>query len=75
MRSKTATAVALALILTLSGCATIQELIQEPEITFDGVAVRDISLVEGTFLIQFLVSNQNYVATKGVKPLWLRALW
>ncbi|WP_319524548.1 LEA type 2 family protein [uncultured Desulfosarcina sp.] len=48
-------------LLMLGGCATIEQLIQKPEITFDSLGTREMSLLEGTFLFRFNVSNPNPV--------------
>jgi len=61
MHTKTAVAAVLAIILMLGGCATIEQLVKKPEITFDSLAARDMSLLQGTFLFRFNVANPNPV--------------
>ena len=61
MQKKTALAAILALVLTVGGCATIQELVKRPEITFDSLDAREMSLTQGTFLFRFNVANPNPV--------------
>jgi LEA14-like dessication related protein len=49
----------LILILSLNGCATLKEMVQEPTVTFKEVVPQDLSLTEGTFRFNFNVSNPN----------------
>lgn len=58
---RTAIIIGAVLLLTLGACATIERLIQKPEITFDSLGTRDMSLLEGTVLFRFNVSNPNPV--------------
>jgi len=58
---RTAIIIGAVVLLTLGGCATIEQLIQKPEITFDSLGTRDMSLLDGTFLFRFNVSNPNPV--------------
>lgn len=64
MHKKAALAAILAMVLTIGGCATLQELIKKPEITFDSLAARDMSLLQGTFLFRFNVANPNPVGLR-----------
>jgi len=61
MHKKAAVAAILAMVLTIGGCATIQELVKQPEISFDSLAAQEMSLVQGTFLFRFNVANPNPV--------------
>lgn len=61
MRKKRTVLLIIAMVLTMGACATIEQLIQKPEITFDSLGTRDMSLLEGTFLFRFNVSNPNPV--------------
>jgi LEA14-like dessication related protein len=61
MRNWLAGTLAFAIILSMGACATIEQLIQKPEITFDSLRAQDMSLLEGTFLFRFEVSNPNPV--------------
>ena len=58
---RTAIIIGAVLTLTLGACATLEQLIQKPEITFDNLGTRDMSLLGGTFLFRFNVSNPNPV--------------
>lgn len=58
---RTAIIIGAVLLLTLGACATIEQLVQKPEITFDSLGTRDMSLLEGTFIFRFNVSNPNPV--------------
>ncbi len=46
-------------LLALSACATLKEIVKEPEVTFKNVTPQNISLTEGTFLFNFDVNNPN----------------
>jgi LEA14-like dessication related protein len=61
---RTAIIMSAVLILTLGACATIEQLVQKPEITFESLGTRDMSLLEGTFLFRFNVSNPNPVGVR-----------
>ncbi len=45
-------------------CATIQQLVQKPTVTFEGISLKDMSLFEGTLLFNFKVTNPNPIGTK-----------
>lgn len=61
MQSKLTVVLLLGIVLMLGGCATLEQLVQKPEITFDSLGTRDMSLVEGTLLFRFNVANPNPV--------------
>ncbi len=61
MGTAKAAAVLLAVMIILGGCATIEQLVKKPAITFDNLAVREMSLTQGTFLFRFNVANPNPV--------------
>ncbi len=46
-------------LMVLSACATLKEIVKEPEVTFKNVTPQNLSLTEGTFLFNFDVSNPN----------------
>ena len=48
-------------LLLLNGCATLEDLVQKPQIAFDSVGTRDMSLLAGTFVFRFNVTNPNPV--------------
>ncbi len=47
------------IISSLCGCLTLRDLLVEPEIEFDGMTVRDLSLFEATPVFKFKVANPN----------------
>lgn len=51
-------------LFSLNACATLKEIIKEPEIAFKDVVPQDLSLTEGTFLFNFNVSNPNALGIK-----------
>jgi len=61
MASKLTVGIVLSAVLMLGGCATIEQLVQKPQITFDSLGTRDMSLLEGTLLFRFNVNNPNPV--------------
>ena len=61
MKPQLTIATLLAVILTLGACASLEQLIQKPEIHFDSLGTRNMSLVDGTFLFRFNVANPNPV--------------
>ncbi len=40
-------------------CATLQQLVKKPEVTFESMSMRDMSLFEGTMVFHLKVSNPN----------------
>lgn len=61
MASKLTVLLMLSAVLMLGGCATIEQLVQKPQIAFDSLGTRDMSLLEGTLLFRFNVNNPNPV--------------
>ncbi len=47
--------------LLLYGCAVFQNIIQQPTVEFDSVAMRDMTLFDGTAVFRFKVGNPNPV--------------
>ncbi len=45
--------------LLVFSCATLQQLIKKPEVTFESMSMRDMSLFEGTMVFHLNVSNPN----------------
>jgi LEA14-like dessication related protein len=43
----------------ISGCSVLNQLIQKPTLTYKGMAVKEMTLFDGTFLLNFTVSNPN----------------
>jgi LEA14-like dessication related protein len=71
-RKKALTALLLAL-MTMGGCAaldTLQQLVQKPEIRFEGMALENTSLTEGDLLFKFNVSNPNPVGVTVSRVLY-----
>ncbi|MBC2712245.1 MAG: LEA type 2 family protein [Desulfosarcina sp.] len=64
MQKKLSAALILVMALIIGGCATIEQLIQKPEIAFDSLGTRNMSLLEGTLLFRFNVSNPNPVGVR-----------
>lgn len=50
--------------VTICGCATLQNLVQKPEIAFKGMHVKNMSLFEGDVVFKFEVSNPNPVGAR-----------
>lgn len=46
-------------VLILAGCATLNQIVQTPQVSFDGLKVKDASLTDGTFDFNFIVQNPN----------------
>ncbi len=61
MLKKWTAALILAMVLTIGACASLEQLIQKPEIDFESLGTQNLSLSEGTFLFRFSVSNPNPV--------------
>ena len=61
MQNRLAGTLAVAIILSMGACATIEQWVQKPEISFDSLSAQDMSLLEGTFLFRFKVFNPNPV--------------
>ncbi len=55
---------ALTLIALLSGCSLLKELVKQPTVDFEGVALQEISLSEETLLFRFRVNNPNPLPIK-----------
>ncbi len=51
-------------LLLMSGCATLDQIVQKPIVRFDSVGIDNLSLVEGTFLFRFNVENPNPVGIR-----------
>ena len=49
----------LLIFLVFAGCSTIDQIVQKPTVTFEGVTVRDISLFEETLVFQINLTNPN----------------
>ena len=49
----------LLIFLVFAGCSTIDQIIQKPTVTLEGVTVRDISLFEETLVFQIQLTNPN----------------
>ena len=47
------------IVVALCSCATIQELVKKPDVTVEGMSLKDVSLFEGTMLFTFRVTNPN----------------
>jgi len=43
------------------GCASLKKIIQEPEVEFKGMSMRDMSLFQGTLVFDFAVTNPNAI--------------
>ncbi len=59
MIQKAALCLSLAVFLMVSGCATMQQLIDPPEVHFKGMHIRDISLFDATPVFTFELINFN----------------
>jgi LEA14-like dessication related protein len=59
MIRKTALCLSVAVFLTVSGCATMQQLIDPPEVRFKGMHIGDISLFDATPVFTFELINFN----------------
>ena len=57
-------AVLAAVLLSLAGCAALNQMVQTPQVTFDGLKIRDASLTAGTFNFNFIVNNPNPVGIR-----------
>ncbi|NNG00979.1 MAG: hypothetical protein HKM93_16440 [Desulfobacteraceae bacterium] len=47
---------------TFGGCATIDKIVQKPEITFKGMSLKDASLFQATPVFSFNIYNPNAIA-------------
>jgi LEA14-like dessication related protein len=56
--------VLLTIALFIGSCATLEQLIQKPQITFDRLDFREMSLLEGTFMFRFNIANPNPVGVR-----------
>ncbi len=64
MKVKLTVATLMAVVVMLGACASLEQLIQKPQIHFDSLGTRDMSLVDGTFLFRFNVANPNPVGVR-----------
>ncbi|MBU1169082.1 MAG: LEA type 2 family protein [Proteobacteria bacterium] len=46
-------------VMFVSGCATLKQLIKKPTIEFSGMAVKEMTLFDGTYVFTFNVANPN----------------
>jgi len=59
MNKKLLFAMILSSLVFFNSCATLQKLVQEPTVDFNSMSLRDLSLLEGTVVFNFNVSNPN----------------
>ena len=64
MLQKRIAVVLLTMAVLIGSCATLEQLIQKPQITFDRLDFRDMSLLEGTFVFRFNIANPNPVGVR-----------
>ena len=48
-------------LFTVAGCASLSQIIKEPQVEFKGVSMKDMSLVDGTLVFNLAVTNPNPV--------------
>lgn len=53
-----------AVLLPMAGCAALNQMVQTPQVTFNGLKIRDASLTAGTFNFNFIVNNPNPVGIR-----------
>lgn len=54
----------LGVLLLVSGCATLQQFVKTPEITYDSLSVQDVSLAESTLVFHLNAANPNPVGIR-----------
>ena|GEM_PF-817521 len=54
----------LLIVILLTGCSTIDQIVQKPTVTFEGIAIRDISLFEETVVFRIQITNPNQFGIK-----------
>jgi LEA14-like dessication related protein len=59
--NNTALSFLILIAVTICGCATLQNLVQKPQISFKGMHVNNMSLFEGDLVFKFEVTNPNPV--------------
>ncbi|OQY60478.1 MAG: hypothetical protein B6245_01270 [Desulfobacteraceae bacterium 4572_88] len=53
------TALIVSILMMMSGCAVIQEFVQKPQISFEGLSLKNMSLSEGDMVFRLRVTNPN----------------
>lgn len=61
---KTGLVIGLGLLLAVSGCATLQQLVKTPEVTYERLTIRDMSLAESTLVFHLHAVNPNPVGIR-----------
>lgn len=53
---------ALATLITLNGCATLEQMVQKPTAAFSGMHITNADLVQSTAVFDFKISNPNAIS-------------